>query len=227
MFPLTGIRGVSKQLALGIIEERELHGAYADPFDFAARNKKNGLTLESFVRLVDAGALDGFGPNRASLRLGAPLVMQYAEMLFGISGQQLLLDLSFPKPELPSAPEDKMIDLLAERETLGLMVSGSPLFQKEEEIARLGLHRLAELSNLYGENEYAAVVDSVVVRLTKRGEKMAIVTLYDESRFIEVVLFAEAYNSSYPSLKEGTIVRAKIYKNTKREGYLATQIIAL
>ncbi|MBE6126510.1 MAG: DNA polymerase III subunit alpha [Erysipelotrichaceae bacterium] len=224
VFPLTAVKSLQGALTHKIIEERELGGAYKDIFDFALRNKKNGLTLLSLVKLIDAGCFDEFGYNRARLRLAADSAIRYAENFAGESGQELLLGFDFPKPEIPMAEATKMDDLLAERECLGVMVSGSPLESKAEEIRAQGLRKLSELSPSSQEAYYAAVVSSCKAVTTKKGTRMAFLTLYDEEAVVEVALFAETYDQCYPLLKDGTLIKASIYPNKRREGYCAAKI---
>ena len=223
MFPLTAIKGMQGSLAVAIVEEREANGSYLDYFDFALRLKPRGLTVSLLVRLIDAGALDCFGLTRARLRVAAEPALSYAEMFSGASGQEMLLGFDFPKPEIPMVREDRMDDLLQEKECLGMMVSGSPLEGKAEIIAKEGIKRLNDLP-ASNEGVYAAIVSKSKAIVTKKGSKMAFVSLYDEENLIEVVLFAEAYDRSYPCLKEGTPVKAHIRKNQGRDGYVATLI---
>lgn len=53
---------------------------------------------------------------------------------------------------------------------------------------------------------------------------MAFLTLYDEETMVEVVLFAETYDQCYSLLKEGTLVKASIYKNRSRDGFCASKV---
>lgn len=227
VFPLTAIKGMMGNLAHGIVNERVENGPYQDLFDFALRNKKNGLTLAPFIRLIDAGCFDGFGLNRASLRLGAELALTYAETFAGALGNETLIELNFPRPELPSVEPTLADDLLKERELLGIMVSGSPLQEKETEIRQQGLFRLKELLSEGKEGLYAAVIQNVKSIVTKKGTRMAFVTLYDEEAIVEVTAFAEVYDAAFPLLKEGTLVKVRIRRNYKRDGFTALSIEAL
>lgn len=224
MFPFTAIKGMQGLFAAKMVEERELHGPYADIFDFALRNKKNGLTLNMMVKLVDAGVFDSFGYSRARLRLASDSAIRYAENFAGESGQEILLALSFPKPEIPMIEGTPNEDLLAERDCLGMMVSGSPLQSKAEEIKAQGLKRLSDLPDATQEGVYAAVVSRCKAVTTKKGTRMAFLTLYDEETMVEVVLFAETYDQCYSLLKEGTLVKASIYKNRSRDGFCASKV---
>lgn len=226
-FPLTAIKGMQGNLASHIVEERMKEGPYKDFFDFALRNKKHGLNTQTLVRMVDAGCFDSFGYNRPSLRLAAESAIGYAEMFAGESGQEILLGLNFPRPEMPSLSPDPGGDLLFEREALGMMVSGSPLTSKQKEIERLGLKKLAELENNPYEARYAAVVESAKLVVTKKGTRMCFLSLYDEETAVETVLFSETYDRCYPVLKEGALVQVSIYKNHRRDGYCASAVEAL
>ena len=67
--------------------------------------------------------------------------------------------------------------------------------------------------------EVAGVVASCKTVRTKKGTKMAFLTLYDEESMVEFALFSETYDKYYPILKEGALVAARVYKNRNREGY--------
>ena len=224
MFPLTGIKGMNGNLAYKIVEERINNGPYKDYFDFALRTKRYGLNVSLLVKLVDAGCMDEFGYSRARLRLAADSAIRYAEMFTGNSGQEILLGLDFPRPEIPVVASDRMDDLLSERDTLGLMLSGSPLETKAEEIKKQGLKRLSELPYSKYTQTYAGVVAKCKSVTTKKGTRMAFLTLYDEESIAEVVLFAEVYDKAYPFLKEGTLVKATLYKNRNKEGYACSMV---
>ena len=218
LFPLTAIKGLPGNLAYRIVEERVNHGTYKDVFDFLMRCKPLGLGLQNLIRLIDAGALDCFGISRARLRLLAPSGISSAEMFSSDAGAALL-GLDFPKPEIPYAETDRTADLLEEKECLGLMISGSPLESKALILQARGIHRLSDLPSSTGDIEVAGVVASCKAVRTRKGVRMAFLTLYDEESMFEIALFEETYDKYYPILKEGALIIARVYKNRSREGY--------
>ena len=118
-----------------------------------------------------------------------------------------------------------MLDLMLEKESIGLMVSGSPLRQKEREIAEKNLKNLASLDNIAGEARVAAIIANVKPIVTKKGSKMAFVSLYDEERAVEMTMFADGYDISYPALKEGNPVAVTCRKDNYRgSGFVAIKI---
>lgn len=228
MFPLTAIKGIQGALCAAIVEERQLNGPYEDLFDFALRNKRNGLTQSSFIKLIDSGCFDSIDPHRGKMRLGSSSALDYAEMLAGSSGNELLLSLNLPKPSLVQVSEDPMLDLLLEKENIGFMVSGSPLFSKKETIESRGLLKLSALDGVKGYAKVAAIVGGVKTIVTKKGAKMAFVSLYDEERNVEMTMFSSAYDESYPALKEGNLVQVNCHRDTYRGGgFLADRIEVL
>ena len=222
-FPLTAIKGIQYGLVKSIEEEYQQHGPYTDIFDFALRNKRHGLNQGSLVRLIEAGALDCLDKRRSTLALASTSALGYAEMLSGDSGNEMLLGLDFPKPEIIPVTENKMTDLLNEREALGLMVSGSPL----DELAKgKPYHRLSEIEHSLVPLEVMGIVLKAKAIVTKKGNKMAFLTVYDEETEIEATLFADEYSKAYPHLKEGTAISLLLRKDDyrDRQGYIASNI---
>jgi DNA polymerase III alpha subunit len=99
--------------------------------------------------------------------------------------------------------ENRMRDLLNERDALGLMVSGSMLEGKN---AKGEYHRLAELNKARGSLKVIGIVSKVKTIVTKAGTKMAFLTVYDEESEFEFTLFAEEYSNAYPYLKSGNAI---------------------
>lgn len=225
LFPLTAIKGIGGNFARDIIDERAAR-PFADIFDFALRMKRFNLNLATLVKLVDAGCFDALGSERGALRLGASDAMTYAEMLGGESGQGSLLDLGFPKPALKEVAEDRMEDLRAEKESLGLMISGSPLFAKKDAIEAAGLYSLSELLEK-GEGRAAGVIAAVRPIKTRSGKKMAFLTLYDDTSERDFVMFDEAYSRDYPCLKEGNLVAVEASKDSRREDSFIASSVSL
>ncbi|MBQ4255560.1 MAG: DNA polymerase III subunit alpha, partial [Bacilli bacterium] len=222
-FPLNSIKGINGKLCFDIINERLGEGEYSDVFDLAMRCKRYGLTATSLVKFIDAGALDSLNTNRESLRASAEAIIRYAEMFTGSDGNAILLELNFPKPELIDLKPDKMADLLAEKNSLGIMISGSLLFSKEEIIKQKGLINIETLLTKERGN-IACIISKVRAVLTKKGKRMAFLTVYDDNSELSLVCFEETYNRDFPVLKEGAIVEIEASADRRKEGYIANAI---
>lgn len=203
VYGLGAIKGVGEGAIEGIVSEREANGPYADLFDFCKRidlKKANRRVLEALIR---AGALDGLGPNRATLMAALPQALQVAEQ--HLQNHQAGVDDLFgfaPAGEADSGPAvyeevpewSDEIRLNGEKETLGLYLTGHPIDRFLPELARFTSCRLAELS---ADRPRAVTVAGLVVALrtrpTKRGDRMGFVTLDDRSGRLEVTLFGDSY----------------------------------
>ena len=197
--PISLIAGLSKDLAQAIIEQRA-KAPFASYFDFVKRLSPYGLDQVSLIRLIDAGALDCLGLPRVDLRLSASEALDYAALF---KGGSLLESLDLPAPALKHGKTDKMADLVAERNAVGMMVSGSPLSGKEDIIKSRGL---VGLSSLRGEFKTAGIIREVKSITTKKGKKMAFLQVYDQDAEQSFRLFEEAYSKAFPLLVKGAMV---------------------
>ncbi len=226
--PLTAIKGLSASLLPSIIDERNTNGPFEDYFSFACRMYSKGLKEADLLRLIDAGCFDSLNKERASLRASSKPALHYAEVASDFYSQPSLLPFELPEPTLTSIKGDRMYDLLCERDVLGMMISGSPLEGKKEQIQSLGLKPLSSMQEGGNSGKTVGIINSVKTILTKKGSRMAFLRLYDESSEQEFVMFEEAYNSSYAALKEGNIVSVSYQKDRRNEGkYLATSVETL
>jgi DNA polymerase III subunit alpha len=225
LFPLNAIKSLPGNLTNGILDERNLHGKYLDLFDFAARVKTYGLSLPTLVKLIDAGALDELWSSRSSLRATAPAAMSYAELIFGEDGQQALLNLGIEKPAMVSQKDDFRDNLNAEYAALGIMVSGSPLSLYRDKLKDYKITSLSELSDSVGEVLTIGIVKDIRAIVTRKGSQMAFLSLYDDvSEIDSMVLFSEAYATSYKALKNNNVVLVKCRRDMRKDGaYLVSE----
>jgi DNA polymerase-3 subunit alpha len=218
-YPLSAIKNLPNMLAKNIVNEREVHGPYSDIYDFAKRVKPYGLSLVLLVRLIDAGALDSIAinGNRSQLRASASGAMSYADMFSTSSGQPTLFELNIPKPVLKDVPNDVMENLEAEKEALGIMISGSPLSFYENEISKINYTPLGEIDTESGDFLTIGAVKSIRTITTKKGSTMAFLGVYDDTKEADFTLFSEAYDAAYPLLKKDNVLLLKGHKDTRRE----------
>jgi DNA polymerase-3 subunit alpha len=212
VYGLGAIKGVGQAAIENIFQQREAEGEYKDLFDFCRRvdlRKVNRRVLEAMIR---AGALDGLGPNRATLADQLDNALKSAEQHSRNAdvGIDDLFGSVMPEPQTDermtrTLPEwDDETRLIGEKETLGLYLTGHPIGQYEDELAGMTSGRLVELTQAGGDNNYgftrggerevvaAGLVVGVRTLNTRRG-RMAIVTLDDRSARIDVTLFADIF----------------------------------
>lgn len=94
--------------------------------------------------------------------------------------------------EVPEWEED--IRLAGEKETLGLYLTGHPINKYEDELGAFVSCRIADLNGDKARNmTLAGLIIAMRTRPTKRGDKMAFLTIDDRTARIEVTLFGDVY----------------------------------
>ncbi len=199
-YGLGAVKGVGQAAAENIAAARR-EKPLKDLFDLCARVELRKVNRRALEALIRAGALDKLGPGRATLMATLPEAMSAAEQqqrnhtlgqddLFGQAAGQ-----AEPARRYIAAPEWSEEQRLAyEKETLGLYLSGHPLTRYAEELVQFTTCRLAELDDFRGKPvRVAGLVVGLRTLYTRRGERMAVLTLDDQSARVEVALFAEIY----------------------------------
>ena len=206
-------------------------GPFRGLVDFCRRTDLRRVNKRVLEGLIGRGALDSLEKPRAALFRSVKAAMELGQSFQGEakSGQLALFGESETGPapfRLPSTPEWESRELLErEHETLGFYCSGHPLDEFEGHLAATGavrMERLAELSDgtpveLFG------LVSALRVTTTRKGERMAFVTLEDQTGRVDLVLFPELYRS-VPELGAGSVLAVNGYtsKTEARLSVIAT-----
>ncbi len=211
-FPLTSISGITSKIAEDIIDERKQNGPFTDYCDFVARMYRYKINEKFIMKLIDAGALDCLGVNRVTLRSNMTEALQYASAAEGENGQ-MFLDLGINmKPDLVEYEDNPVFNLNREFDALGLMLSGSPLSLAKSKIQNKNFVSLEQISNSNGNSlELACIIRDAKIIKTKKGDRMAFLTVYDESYETEFTVFPEAFKVSEKALRKGNMVIVEGY----------------
>ena len=222
-YGLGAIKGVGRGACEAISSERAHGGAFSDLLDFCKRVDSSKLNRRALEALVNAGALDALGKNRASLMLQLPEVVKATDQLTKEreAGQVSLFGGGDAAPALEvvltEVDEWPLSQKLAgERETLGHYLSGHPLDPYRDDLRGLVGSDLGELDKLWssapqGEKkgrrpEVSVVIAGQVVALRKKGDSQVFVQLEDGRGRIECSVFAEAYTQLAPLLTRDRIL---------------------
>ncbi|MDY6978258.1 MAG: DNA polymerase III subunit alpha [Pseudomonadota bacterium] len=203
VYGLGAIKGVGGSAIDSMIEERNANGTFADLFDFTRRidtRKVNRRTLEA---LIMAGALDVFGENRATLMASLPAALKVAEQhtrdqavgmqdLFGMGAAVEADSSPVAYHRQPEWSEDER--LAAEKQTLGLYLTGHPIERYLEELSGFVSARIVDLKPT---RDQTVVVAGLIIAMrtmnTRRGDRMAFITIDDRSARIELAVFSEPF----------------------------------
>jgi DNA polymerase-3 subunit alpha len=202
LYGLGAIKGVGVAALDTVIEERRKNGTFKDIFDFCRRidlRKVNRRLLEAMIR---AGALDKLGPNRATMMNSLTTAIHLAEQHNQNQNAGFADMFGFESTKLQQSPTDYTVvpewqddeRLQGEKETLGLYLTGHPITRYEPELNKFVTARLADLKS---DKNQAIVVAGLVIGVrtmqSKRGDRIAFVTLDDRTGRIELAVFSENY----------------------------------
>lgn len=230
-FGMSAIKGVGEGAALAIIEERTANGPYSSVFDLVRRINLRAANKKTFENLVYAGALDSFSElHRASYFnnsedhtqtfLDKLLKFGQASQSQGDAAMNLFSDandsaIEIPTPKIPKTePWPNLQKLKAEKEVVGIYISGHPLddFRVEKKFfSKHNIEDFSDLSKWRGHDfSIAAIVSSMQERMTKTGKPFLIFVAEDYSGSKEFALFgSDSGLATKIGLREGVSVLLK------------------
>jgi len=202
LYGLGAVKGVGVSALEVVVEEREKNGPFRDLFDFCKRVDLRKLNRRLLEALLRAGALDKLGPNRATLMASLETAIQAGEQHQKDQNAGYADMFGFDANQGDDAPVEFQIEkewgdklrLQGEKETLGLYLTGHPIDRYEAEVERFVTCRLNKLNP---EGKQTVVIAGLVVAvrtmLTKKGDKIAFITLDDRTGRVETGVFTENY----------------------------------
>jgi len=237
-FGLGAVKNVGTGAVEAIIEARDSEGgsfkdmmAFLEALDF---KRVNTRVLEN---LVKCGAFDWTDLPRAALAQGLDGAIKAAQSaqrdkaagqasmfaLFGAgSGGEKPPTYRFP--DVAEWPVAKRLG--AEKVALGFFISGHPVQAYAEEVEKFATCRIHELRRVGKPDQtvrIAGMPSAMRQVRTKRGDKMAFVTLEDETGSLECIFFSEPWANSAKDLKsdQPVVVTGKLEKSSDSVKILA------
>lgn len=204
------IKNFGEAIADAIIKERNRAGKFQSLEGFLNRIRHKNFNKKSLEALIMAGALDSFG-ERGQLLVNVEAMLEYNKSvgkmhtdqnsLFGEDSNHITLEKADPISD-----EQK---LAYEKELLGVFVSGHPLepFRSRFENAKSNIKMIHE-NEIKNEQKIilGGIIETVKEITTKKGDKMAFLTVTDFTSSIEAVIFPRTYGKNKEIIKEDTII---------------------
>jgi DNA polymerase III subunit alpha len=221
VYGLGAVKGVGEGPVAAIVSSRRRGGDFRDLTDFCLRvegRKANRRVLEALIR---AGAMDCFaGTNesmdavRARLLAELPDGLQRAEQtardaengITDLFGGVARPTAAAPQPRAAVVPLSRRERLTAEKETLGLFLTGHPIDDYIDEIRRFCPRPIADLRPERGNQIVAGLVVSMRTMRGKRGDTLAFAVLDDRSDRVEVSLFSDVFEQHKMKLDKDAVV---------------------
>ena len=219
---LNAIKGLRRDFIQEILKQRKQNGPFIDFMDFAFRIGKRFCKKEVLEALIDAGAFDELGKNRATLRATIDAVIESVKF----HGSNIALELNEEMYPKYFEEEDSNIIEKIEREiaVLGFPVSAFPtepyeILYKEQKANRISTIYESKPVSVLG------ILKNIRKTRTKKGEPMAFGTIQDETGEMDFVVFSEVYPIVFPLLEENQLVllKGKSRKNLQSKWQVQVQ----
>ncbi len=216
VYGIGAIKGVGEGPIENLIEAREKGGYFLDLFDFCARIDTKKVNKRVIEKLIQSGALDRLGPHRSAMMASLDGAIKAASQHHQAEsfGQSDMFGVLTDAPEEVEhkydqvSPWPEKVRLDAERETLGLYLTGHPINSYVAELKKYVTFRLEDAKPTRRDElvTIAGLVIATRVMTTKRGSRLGILTLDDRSGRIEVMLFADVLEKHMDLLEKDRII---------------------
>ena len=230
-FGLGSIKNVGNIPINAIIKERDKNGNFENFTDFCERISDEAVNKKCIESLIKAGVFDEFSQTRATLLSSFELIIDQIQNTKkrGLDGQVTMFDLGQDEEEIQDIKyhfiereEFNEKELLqAEKEMLGIYVSGHPLekireqIEKQTNINTMQIKQTESLEEDVAEKsefkdgqfvKYAGIISSVKKKYTKSNKLMAFITVEDLYGTVEIIAFENTVMQAGEILVENSIV---------------------
>ncbi len=221
-YGLSAIKGLGGNVTEAIVANRAERGVYKSLYDLVERLAGGVLNKRGMEALIKSGALDSLsGTRREKMAVYEKIMDSVAHekhgrmagqlSLFDIAPKESLSSLEIPMPKLGEFDKESL--LAAEKEMIGIYISGHPLenykdivdsnatahsadFAYDEEEGRTGVVQ----DNFY---TVAGIAEGINIKLTRKNQRMAFINLLDMTGNIEIIVFPRDFEKYRDILEEG------------------------
>jgi DNA polymerase-3 subunit alpha len=234
LFGLSAIKGVGSKAIESIIQNRP----YANIEEFIKKVDTTKVNKKVLEQLIKSGAMDDFGFSRKALLHNIENMLEYKKRVEEktnalnhqnslFSGEEIVVE---ERLEIHNMPEFDTKTLLEyEYQTLGFYVSAHPLDPFKKDIEKIKYNLSSDLESIIGqEGLFVGKIDSMKVRMSKRGNKFAIATLMDFHGKIDIMIFERDLNTlDNFNLDEPIAIKAYVDKNGEFTRVTCRKILTL
>lgn len=240
-FGLGAVKGVGAAALDAITESRQQDGPFLSLPNFCERVDLRRVNKKVAEALIKCGAFDSAGGRRAqfiaileeAMEGGQKAQREKAngqESLFGTAEIRTQNGSSWGElPDIEEWPENILLSF--EKEALGFYITGHPLARHSAAIKRFATCETAALPERADKEEVkiCGIVAASRELTTKKGERMAFVTLEDLTGFVEVILFPEVYQSCSELIKSDEPLLVSGVINVEEESckLMASEVLTL
>ncbi len=238
-FGLGAVKSVGEGAVEMVLRSRNEKGGFSSLHDFCRRVDTQKVNRRVIEQLIKCGAFDSIHPHRASVFAALDDAVEKAQVVQRDrqSGQMNMFDILGAGKKsavsvLPDVPDwDSRITLQFEKEALGFYISGHPLDFYEGRVASLCA---SDTQSIREKREGTEVLVCGILAVTKelttkKGDRMAFLSLEDKLGVVEVVAFSEAFSQARPLLEgdDPLVVVGKVQHDEKGSKIIANSILSL
>jgi DNA polymerase-3 subunit alpha len=239
-FGLGAVKGVGAAALESIINERSAE-PYASLHDFCQRVDLSKVNKKVVDALIKCGAFDSLGGTRAqniavledAMEVGQRVQRERQigqDSLFGMD--EMVSHVGSSAGALPDIEEwGDRERLNFEKDALGFYITGHPLARYSAEIKRFATCDTAGLLERKEKEEVrvCGIVSGIKELVTKKGDRMAFISLEDLSGSVEVIVFPEVFQaaSDYLHGDEPLMVYGTLDAGEESCKILSTEIMLL
>jgi DNA polymerase-3 subunit alpha len=237
-FGLAAVKNVGLKAMESLIEEREKNGPFRNLFEFCQRIEGSKINRRVLEGLIQCGALDFTNIYRSRLHAalddalrisGANRDPNQLNMFGALDSESNDIGGLFELPDI--AEWDESDRLRREKEALGFYITGHPLAKFKSELERLDRCDIDALLSQKDRSQVkiVGVVESLKIKRTKRGDKMANIHVEDLSGSVMVVIFPDLFNRIAPLLKseDPLLISGTVETGDNSAKILAQDIVTL
>ncbi|NGX50876.1 MAG: DNA polymerase III subunit alpha [Chlamydiae bacterium] len=214
-FAMSGIKGVGRGVVETILVEREKNGSYQSLYDFFKRIDTGKVGKKIAENLIGAGCFNFTDWSHQQLLDSVEPMFEQASRLqkeqnLGVLDMFSTMDDENAYRQPPAAREEltKREKLAREKELLGFYLSGHPMDEHRELIAKLECQPFHEFKS-GGVVKAAFIVESVKVKISAKSQKkFAILEISDGMERYELPIWANLYEEKSPLLIENQLLYA-------------------
>ncbi len=211
LFGLAGVGNVGMGAIEALLAARKAKGPFKSLADFCDRIDSRTVNRRALEALIYCGAFDPVEPNRQQLIKDLDLVLEWAQSrardrasgqgnLFDLLGggntavQETNFELAPKAPATLDFPQQEKLKL--EKEILGFYISDHPLKHLQSTARMLAPINLGEINEAREGSTVSAIVMLTHVKpvTTKKGDRMAIITMEDLTGNTEAVVFPKSFD---------------------------------
>ena len=239
-FGMGAVKGVGSAAIEAIIESRQ-EGPFESLGEFCERVDLRRVNKKVVEALIKSGCYDSLGGHRSQFMAALEDAMEVGQRvqrdkavgqdsLFGSA--EIVSSQGNGSGKLPEVNEwDEKLRLNFEKEALGFYITGHPLDRYREDLGRYTSCEAAALAERRDQEEVrlAGMVAGLKELTTKKGDRMAFVTLEDLSGFAELVIFPEVYRASMDLIKgdDPLLVTGNVKIEEESAKILASEVVPL